>query len=54
LLARAGGRAPDVDGLRADLVAAIDDQRAAWLARARPGGLTDSVARLEATLATYA
>jgi hypothetical protein len=53
LLAQAGGAAPGTDALRADLAAAIDEQRAVWLRRARPGGLDDSVARLEATLAAY-
>ena len=31
--------------------AAIEEQRACWLARARPGGLDDSVARLERAVA---
>jgi len=31
----------------AQLATAIQEQRACWLARARPGGLADSVARLE-------
>jgi hypothetical protein len=31
----------------ASVAAAIEEQRACWLARARPGGLADSVARLE-------
>ena len=53
LLAQAGGAAPSSEELRADLATAIDEQRAAWLRRARPGGLEDSVARLEATLASY-
>jgi hypothetical protein len=53
LLAQAGGAAPSTEELRSDLAAAIDGQRAAWLRRARPGGLDDSVARLEATLASY-
>ena len=50
--ARAGARAPDDAALRAELAAAIEEQRACWLARARPGGLDDSVARLEKTLAS--
>ncbi|MGH9274038.1 MAG: glycoside hydrolase family 20 zincin-like fold domain-containing protein [Acidimicrobiales bacterium] len=35
----------------ADLEAVIDDQRTAWLARSRPGGLRDSLAHLETTIA---
>lgn len=54
LVRRAGGPAPDDAALRRDLAEAIVEQRACWLARSRPGGLADSVARLEATLATYA
>jgi len=54
LLRDAGATAPDITTLRQDLGAAIDEQRTCWLARARPGGLRDSLARLEATLATYA
>lgn len=53
LLGRVDGGAPDADALRADLTEAIDGQRAAWLARARSGGLPDSLARLESTLADY-
>jgi hypothetical protein len=53
LLDRAGGPAPDRDGLRTDLAEAIELQSAAWLARSRPGGLPDSLAHLQATLATY-
>jgi len=53
LLARAGGSTPPVDALRADLAEAIELQSAAWLARSRPGGLPDSLARLHATLAEY-
>ena len=52
LARRAGARAPDDAALRAELAAAIVEQRACWLARARPGGLDDSVARLEKTLAS--
>jgi hypothetical protein len=53
-IARAAGlpRPPD-DALRRDLGAAIAEQRACWALRARPGGLGDSIARLEATLASY-
>ena len=53
LLARVDGGAPDADALRTDLTEAISGQRAAWMARARPGGLPDSLARLEHTLAEY-
>jgi hexosaminidase len=53
LLDQAGGPAPPVPVLRADLAEAIELQSDAWLARSRPGGLRDSLARLEATLATY-
>ncbi len=35
----------------ADLDAVIDEQRTAWLARAQPGGLRDSLAHLEAAAA---
>jgi hypothetical protein len=44
---------PDDAALRRDLVEAIDEQRACWLERSRPGGLADSIARLERTLASY-
>ncbi len=54
-IARAAGFAHPSDAeLRRDLEAAITFQRDAWLARSRPGGLTDSLARLEATLSEYA
>ena len=53
LLASVDGPAPDADALRADLAEAIDHQREVWLRRARPGGLAESVARLEGTLAGY-
>ncbi|MDX1649699.1 MAG: glycoside hydrolase, partial [Myxococcota bacterium] len=39
--------APDDAALHADLGDAIARQRAAWLLRSRPGGLADSLARLE-------
>ncbi len=45
--------APSLGELRADLHEAIAEQRSAWLARSRPGGLADSLGRLEATLASY-
>ncbi|HXY92310.1 MAG TPA: glycoside hydrolase family 20 zincin-like fold domain-containing protein [Acidimicrobiia bacterium] len=53
LLASIGGDAPGPDRLRVDLADGIAGQRDAWLRRARPGGLPDSLARLEATLAAY-
>jgi hypothetical protein len=49
----AGFPCPDDRALRRDLAEAIEEQRACWLERARPGGLADSLARLEATLAQY-
>ncbi|MBN1921149.1 MAG: family 20 glycosylhydrolase [Anaerolineae bacterium] len=39
--------------LAVELEALIDEYRALWLARNRPGGLKDSVARFEELLATY-
>ncbi|MDH5307928.1 MAG: hypothetical protein OEW02_12155 [Myxococcales bacterium] len=47
----AGFPGPGAAALRRDLAEAIEAQRACWLERSRPGGLADSVARLEATLA---
>jgi hexosaminidase len=53
-IARAAGLPrPEGAELRRDLGDAIAEQRACWALRARPGGLADSIARLEATLATY-
>ncbi len=53
-LARAAGLPAPADAvLRRDLEQAIALQRDAWLARSRPGGLADSLARLEQTLASY-
>ena len=49
----AGFPCPDDGALRRDLSEAIEEQRACWLERSRPGGLADSLARLEATLAQY-
>lgn len=43
--------APSLVDRVADLADAIDDQRRAWLGRARPGGLADSLAHIERTLA---
>lgn len=45
--------APPVSDLRADLAEAIDLQRASWLERSRPGGLRESLGRLEGSLAEY-
>jgi hypothetical protein len=53
LLRELGGRAPSDTDLRRDLAEAIEEQRACWRLRSREGGLADSVARLEATLASY-
>jgi hypothetical protein len=53
IMRKSGVSAPNDVKLRSDLSEAIAEQRAAWLARARPGGLTDSLASLEATLARY-
>jgi hypothetical protein len=50
---RAGLAAPGNAELRRDLEEAIAQQRTAWLARSRPGGLRDSLARLEARLPDY-
>jgi hypothetical protein len=49
----AGFPCPTDAELRRDLADAIAEQRACWALRSRPGGLADSVARLEATLASY-
>jgi hypothetical protein len=48
----AGFERPSDAELRRDLTESIALQRDAWLARSRPGGLRDSLARLEATLAS--
>lgn len=53
LLREAGAAAPSDAELRLDLSEAIEEQRQCWLARSRPGGLTDSLARLEDTLSSY-
>jgi hypothetical protein len=53
LLARAGRATASDQELRVELLELIDEYRAAWLERSRPGGLDDSVAHLEATLASY-
>jgi hypothetical protein len=53
-IARAAGfDCPSDTALQQDLTEAIAEQRACWLLRSRPGGLDDSVARLEKTLASY-
>jgi hexosaminidase len=53
-IARAAGLERPADGdLERDLADAIEEQRACWLLRSRPGGLDDSVARLERTRADY-
>jgi hypothetical protein len=43
--------APSAADRADDLAAAIDQQRVAWLGRAQPGGLADSLRHLERTLA---
>ncbi|HEY8546501.1 MAG TPA: family 20 glycosylhydrolase [Acidimicrobiales bacterium] len=48
-----GGPVPDRDGLRSDLLEGIEAYQRDWRARSREGGLRDSVAHLQATLATY-
>jgi hypothetical protein len=53
LLRASGLSAPGDHELRRDLAQAIEEQRACWLERARPGGLGDSLARLEKTLEGY-
>ena len=53
MLREAGGSAPADRLLRRDLEEAIEEQRACWRLRSREGGLVDSIARLEATLASY-
>jgi hypothetical protein len=54
LLRGAGLACPSDTALRRDLDDAIEGQRACWLERSRPGGLADSVARLEKTRSDYA
>ncbi|CAN5423341.1 hypothetical protein BH10ACT1_BH10ACT1_10880 [soil metagenome] len=49
---RLGPGRPTAGALADHLSALIETQRSTWLARARPGGLDDSVAHLERTLAT--
>ncbi len=50
----AGFECPSDRELGQDLAEAIEEQRGCWLERSRPGGLNDSLAGLEATLARYA
>jgi len=45
--------APGADALRADLHDAIAEQARVWSKRSRPGGLPDSLARLERALEDY-
>lgn len=52
LLRAAGAEAPEADVLREDLAQAIREQAACWRLRSREGGLRDSLARLEAALAS--
>lgn len=51
--ASAGLEDPGPAAMHADLSELIDRYRAAWLARSRPGGLSDSVGHLERTLHRY-
>src|SRR5690606_31292773 len=53
LAREAGVAAPDEAAPRRDPAEASQEQRACWLLRSRPGGLADSVRRLEKALATY-
>ncbi|HEX2577665.1 MAG TPA: hypothetical protein VHK88_15035, partial [Aquihabitans sp.] len=50
---RLGPAGPTAAAMRDELTELIEGQRSAWLARARPGGLDDSLAHLQLTLATY-
>jgi hypothetical protein len=47
------GAAPDRGALDQDMQAIVAEHQQLWLARNRPGGLPDSVARLEAARADY-
>lgn len=52
--ARQGGFATPGDAeLRSDLAEAIELQHSSWLERSRPGGLRESLARLQGSLAEY-
>jgi hexosaminidase len=48
-----GASAPSDSELAVDLREAIESQRRCWGLRSRPGGLDDSIARLQKTLAEY-
>lgn len=50
---QSGFSAPPNEDLRSDLADAIELQRVSWLERSRPGGLRESLGRLEGTLAEY-
>ena len=54
LARQTGLESPAAASLHRDLAEAIEEQRACWLAASRPGGLRDSLARLEQTLSEYA
>jgi hypothetical protein len=49
----AGLEDPGREPMRDELAGLIDRYRSSWLARSRPGGLSDSVAHIETTLAEY-
>jgi hypothetical protein len=42
-----------VESLRRDMEEIVEEYRAVWLARNRPGGLEDSVRRMERILEDY-
>ncbi|MCU1496553.1 MAG: hypothetical protein JWM47_506 [Acidimicrobiales bacterium] len=50
---RLGAAGPAPAALHQELADLVEGHRTTWLARARPGGLTDSRAHLERTLASY-
>jgi hexosaminidase len=53
LLVQGGGPDPGPAAMRSDLEPLVTSYSEAWLARSRPGGLVDSLAHLERTLAFY-
>ncbi|MEE2664321.1 MAG: glycoside hydrolase family 20 zincin-like fold domain-containing protein [Myxococcota bacterium] len=53
LLRETGAKRPSDPELRRDLAAAIEEQAICWRLRSREGGLADSLARLQSTLASY-